>query len=92
MRLKLDALEVFKIFKAAAENESQKRNDGQRAQVEYGRAEADLRAHVGTIRPESDGVAERTIGVLTNAVRAICTIRACPEPYGQRRKRSDILA
>jgi len=36
--------------------------------------------------PESNGVAERTSGVLTNAARAICTIQASPEFYGQRRK------
>jgi len=44
LRLKSDTLEAFKIFKAAAEKDSQKRNDGQRARVEYGRDEAGLRA------------------------------------------------
>ena len=81
LRLKSDAPEAFKIFKAAAENESQKRmrevmTDHAR-ELSMGETrqfceQEGIKLHTSVrYSPESNGVAERTIGVLTNAVRAM---------------------
>jgi len=43
LRLKSEAPEAFKVFKAVAENESQKYPDGQRARVVHGEDEGYLR-------------------------------------------------
>ena len=43
LRLKSEAPKAFKVFKAVAENESQKNHDGHRARTVYGRDEGYLR-------------------------------------------------
>jgi len=81
LRLKSDAPEAFKIFKAAAENESQKRmhkvmTDNAR-KLSMGETrqfceEEEIKLHMSVqYSPESNRVAEHTIGVLTNTVRAM---------------------
>ena len=81
LRLKPNAPEAFKIFKAAAENESQKRmrevmTDNARelsmgGMRQTGEKEG-IKLHTFVrYSPESNGVAECTIGAFTNAVRAL---------------------
>ena len=80
IRLKSDAPEAFKIFKAAAENEYQKRirevmTDNAR-ELSMGEMrqiceQEGIKPHTSVrYSPESTEVVERTIGVLTNAMRA----------------------
>jgi transposase InsO family protein len=81
LRLKSEAAEVFKIFKAAAENESQKTmrevmTDNARelsmGEVKEICEREGIKLHTSVrYNPESNEVAEHTIGVLTNAVRAM---------------------
>jgi len=81
LRLKPNAPEAFKVFKAAAENESWRRMreikmanarelsmGGMRQTCE----QEGIKLHTSVrYNPESNGVAERTIGVLMNAVHAM---------------------
>ena len=81
LRLKSEAADAFKSFKAAAENESGKRirevltdNTRELSMGEMSRfceAEGIKLNTTVPYHPASNGVAERTIGVLTNTVRAM---------------------
>ena len=81
LRLTSEASEAFQIFKAAAENESQKKirevmTDNARelcmGEMKDICIREGIKLHTSVrYSPESNGVAERTIGVLTNAVRAM---------------------
>ena len=75
LQLKLEAADAFKSFREA-ENKSGSRlravNDRQHAQVVDGRGARYLRAgRDQAVHPASNGMTERTIGVLTNAARAM---------------------
>ena len=82
LRLKLEAVEAFKVLKDAAENESGKkireimRDNARKPSIgEMGEiCKRDGGIKLNTTMPHhpaSNGVAERTIGVLTNTVRAM---------------------
>ena len=81
LRLKSEAAEAFKSFKAIAENESGKRirevltdNARELSMGEMSRFCETEGIKLNTTvpyHPASNGIAERTIGVLTNAVRAM---------------------
>jgi hypothetical protein len=81
LRHKSDTLEAFRIFKAAAENESQRKicevmTDNARelcmGEMKTICEESGIQLNTSVrYSPESNGVAERTIGVLTGAVRAM---------------------
>ena len=90
LRLKSEAAEAFKTFKAAAENELGNRlrevmTDNAR-ELSMGEVrdicERDgIKLHTTVpYHPASNGVAERTIGVLTNAVRAMLYDSGLNEP------------
>jgi len=87
-RLKLNAPEAFKILKAAAGNESQKRivltDDARKLSMMRQTYEQEgIKPHTFVRHsPELNGAAGRTIVVLNNAVRAI---RAFLKSYGRRR-------
>ena len=78
---KSDAPEAFRVFKAAAEKESQRKMH--KAMIDNARElcmgemmeiceESGIKPNTSVrYSPESNGVAERTIGVLTSAVRAM---------------------
>ena len=87
LRLKSEAQEVFKVFKAVAENESQKRmheilTDNMGEMKDTCEQEG-IKLYM-SVRycPESNGVAERTIGVLTNAARAMLHDSGLPKSLG----------
>ena len=81
LRLKPNAPEAFKVFKSAAENETRRRMreitmdnvrelsmGGMRQTCE----QEGIKLHTSVLySPESNGVAERTIGVLMNTVHAM---------------------
>ena len=81
LRLKSEAVEAFKAFRAAAENDSGKRireimTDNTRklsmAEMRDISKSDSIKLHTTVpFHPASNGVAERMIGVLTNAVRAM---------------------
>jgi len=81
LRLKPNAPEAFKVFKAGAENESRRRMrecmmDNARELSMGGMRQTceqeGIKLHTSVLySPESNGVAERTIGLLTNAVHAM---------------------
>ena len=81
LRLKSEAPEVFKVFKATAENESQRSmreimTDNARemcmGEMKAICEQAGIKFNMSVrYSPKSNGVAERAIGVLTNAMRAM---------------------
>ena len=78
LRLKSEAPEAFKAFKAVAENESKKRimTDNARelcmGEMKVICEQEGIKLHTSVrYSPGSNGIAERTIRVLTNAVRAM---------------------
>ena len=89
MRLKPNAPEAFKIFKAAAEDECQKRmhkvmTDNARELSMGGMRQTceqeGIKLHTSVLySPESNGVTERTIGVLMNAVLAMLHDSGLPQ-------------
>lgn len=82
LRSKSDAPEAFKAFNAAAENESQQKirevmTDNARelcmGEMKQICEREGIKLHTSVrYSPESNGVAERMIGVLTNSARAAC--------------------
>jgi len=93
LRLKPNAPEAFKIFKVAAEDESQKRmrevmTDNARELSMGGMrqtSEQEGIKHHTSVRysPESNGVAEHTIGVLTNPYVPCRRIPAFPNVHNR---------
>ena len=93
LHLKSEAVEAFKVFRAAAENDSGKRiqeimmNNMHKLSMAEMRdiSKSDsIKLHTTVLfHPASNGMAEQMIRVLTNAVRAMST-QACQNPFGHK--------